>query len=130
MKYHVALVSPLVNALYKYDCDNYALGSDKETIRILVRAAEEGGRVLKALGYTKRQPFVFNLFYWLPEMLVGKVVQGILRSKFAEIAFSLHARAAQDEMKELASEFRSLIVKTSEPTANIDTLESYGNLDI
>lgn len=125
LKYHVALVSPLVNALYKHDCDNYALAKDKKTIRVLVRAAKEGGRVLKALGYTKRHPFKFNLFYWLPEILVGKVFQGLLGSKFAEIGFALHARAAQDEMKELASDFRSLIVKTSVPTPNIDKLRSY-----
>ncbi len=125
LKYHVALVSPLVNALYKHDCDHYALAKDKETMRVLVRAAKEGGRALKALGYTKRYPFKFNLFYWLPEMLNVKAVQGLLNSKFAEVAFALHARAAQDEMKELAREFQSLIDKTSVETPNIDTLRSF-----
>ncbi len=124
LKYHVALVSPLVNALYKHDCDNYALAKDKKTIRVMVRAAKEGGRVLKALGYTKRYPFQFNLFYWLPEMLNVKAGQGLLRSKFAEVAFALHARAARDEMKDLAGEFQSLIDKTSVETPNISTLRN------
>ena len=125
LKYHVALVSPLGNALYKHDCDNYALAKDKETIRVLVRAAKEGGRVLKVLGYKKRYPFQFNLFYWLPEMLNVKAVHDLLASKFAEVAFALHARAAQDEMRALAGEFLSLIQKTSVKTPNIDTLRDY-----
>ena len=125
LKYHIALISPLVNALYKHGCDNYALARDKKTLQAMVRAAKEGGRVLKALGYTKRQPFQFNLFYWLPELLLVKAIQRLLGSKFAEIAFSLHARAAQDEMRELADEFRSLIERTSVETPNIDLLKNY-----
>jgi 2-dehydropantoate 2-reductase len=125
LKYHVALVIPLGNALYKHDCNNYALAKDKKTIRMMVRAVKEGGRVLKALGYTKRYPFQFNLFYWLPEILNVKAVQGLLESKFAEVGFALHARAARDEVRVLADEFQSLIDKTSVETPNIDTLRSF-----
>ena len=127
LKYHVALVSPLANALYKHECDNYALAKDRETIRVMVRAAKEGGSVLKALGYTKRQPFEFNLFYWLPEILSVKALKNLLKSKFAEVAFSIHARAAHDEMMELADEFHSLIEKTSFATPNIDLLRVYAD---
>lgn len=125
LKYHVALISPLANALYKHDCDNYALAKDKETMRAMVRAAKEGGRVLRALGYKKRYPFQFNLFYWLPEMLNVKAVQGLLESKFAEVGFALHARAARDEMKDLAVEFQSLIDETSVETPHIDKLRQF-----
>jgi 2-dehydropantoate 2-reductase len=125
LKYHVALVSPLVNALYKHDCDNYALAKDKATMRAMVRAAKEGGRVLHDLGYTKRQPFQFNLFYWLPEILNVKAVEGLLGSKFAEVAFARHARAARDEFGELADEFQSLVEQTSIATPNINLLRGY-----
>ncbi len=125
LKYHVALISPLVNALYKHGCDNYALTKDKATMRAMVRAAKEGGRVLHALGYTKRQPFQFNLFYWLPEILNVKAIEGLLGSKFAEVAFARHARAARDEMGELADEFQSLVEQTSIATPNIKLLRGY-----
>ncbi len=125
LKYHVALVGPLVNALYKHDCDNHALSRDKETLQMMVRAAKEGGSVLKVLGYTKRQPFQFNLFYWLPERLNVKALRRLLESRFAEVAFAMHAKAARDEMSELASEFRTLIEKTSLETPNIDRLRDY-----
>jgi len=127
LKYHIALVSPIANALYKHECDNYALAKDRETIRVMVRAAKEGGSVLKALGYTKRQPFEFNLFYWLPEILSVKALKDLLKSKFAEVAFSIHAGAAHDEMVQLSDEFRSLIEKTSVPTPNIDLLKVYAD---
>ena len=91
LKYHVALVSPLVGALYKHDCDNYRAAKDKETLSTMVKAAKEGGRVLRALGFKKRQPFQFNLFYWLPEFMIIMAVKGLLESKFAEVAFSMHA---------------------------------------
>ena len=125
LKYHVALVSPLVGALYKHDCDNYRAARDRETLRALVRAAREGGRVLRALGYTRRQPFAFNLFYWLPEFLNMIAVRRLLDSKFAEVAFAMHARSAKDEMKALASEFVALSARTSVETPNIDALRKY-----
>ncbi|NNE47516.1 MAG: hypothetical protein HKN37_12750 [Rhodothermales bacterium] len=128
LKYHVALISPLVNGLYKHDCSSYALAKDDATLRVMVRAAREGGVVLKALGNTKRHPFQFNLFYWLPEILNVKALQALLESKFAEIAFSMHAASARDEMRKLASEFQILIERTSIATPNIDLLRGYGEM--
>lgn len=125
LKYHVALVSPLVGALYKHDCDALRASKDRDTLRALVRAAKEGGRVLKTLGYTRRQPFAFNLFYWLPEFLSRMAVRRLLASKFAEIAFGMHAMAARDEMKALAEEFRELAASTPVATPNIDALRAY-----
>jgi 2-dehydropantoate 2-reductase len=125
LKYHFALINPLAGALYKHDCDNYKAAKDKETLRAMVRAAKEGGRVLRALGYRKRQPFEFNLFYWLPEFMSMKAVKGLLESKFAEVAFAMHAKAARDEIEDLAREFQELAAKTSVDTPNIDLLRKY-----
>ena len=125
LKYHAALVLPLASALYKHGCETHALSQDKDIIRMTIRAAKEGGRVLKALGYTKRYPFRFNLFYWLPEIVNVKAVQSLLKSRFAEVAFALHARAARDEVRELAEDFESLIRKTSTETPNLNKLRRY-----
>jgi len=125
LKYHVAMVSPLVCALYKHDYDNYQAAQDKETLRVLVRAAKEGCRVLRELGFSKRQPFELNLLYWLPEFMSVKALKRLLESKFAEVAFAMHAKAARDEMKDLAREFQELTTKTSMDTTNIDKLKIY-----
>lgn len=86
------------------------------------RPRKEGGSVLKALGYIKRQPFKWNLFYWLHEIVSVKVLEGLLGSKYAEVAFALHAKAAADEMRTLAEEFRVLVDQTKVATPNIDRL--------
>lgn len=125
LKYHVALVIPLVGALYKHDCDNYQVAQDKAALRALVRTAKEGGRVLRALGYKNRQPFEFNLFYWLPEFMSMMALKRLLESKFAEVAFAMHAQAARDEMEHLAREFQELTARTSIDTPNIDTLRKF-----
>ena len=83
--------------------------------------------MLGQLGYKKRQPFQFNLFYWLPEFMNMMAVKGLLESKFAEVAFAMHAKAARDEMKALACEFKELITKTSVDTPNIDALTGFSS---
>jgi replication initiation and membrane attachment protein DnaB len=93
----------------------------------LVRAAKEGGRVLRALGFRKRQPFEFNLIYWLPEFMSIMALKGLLESRFAEVAFAMHAKAARDEMEDIAREFQELIERTSVDTPNIDSLRNFIN---
>lgn len=124
LKYHVAFVLPIAGALLKC-VDNYKLAKDKDTIRSYIRAVKEGGRVLKAIGYKKRYPFKFNLFYWMPENVLINIMKQLFNSKFAEIGFMLHLNAAMDEMKELANEFKTLIDQTSIKTPNLDELINY-----
>ena len=52
LKYHAALVSPLVGALYKHDCDNYQAAKDKETLRAL----SEGANPSQSPRRHKRRP--------------------------------------------------------------------------
>lgn len=125
LKYHIAMVLPMCAGLLKNDCDNYKLAQSKEDIRQCLRGTKEAGNVLRALGHTKRQPFKLNLFYWMPEFLVVKIIKQILSSKFAEIAFAMHARAAADEFKEHADDFAALARKTSVKTPNMDQLRTY-----
>jgi 2-dehydropantoate 2-reductase len=125
LKYHAALVSPLVGALYKHDCDNYRAAKDKQTLRALIRAAKEGGHVVSALGFRKSEPFQFKLFKWLPEFMSMMAVKVLLESDFAKVAFTMHAKAARDEMKDLAREFQQLAATTTVDTPNIDTLRNY-----
>ena len=61
----------------------------------------------------------------LPEILNVKAIPGLLGSKFAEITFARHARAARDEMEELADMFQSRVEQTSMATPNIKLLRAY-----
>jgi len=124
LKYHVAMINPIARALLKCG-DNYKLANDKDTLKTYIRAVKEGGRVLKALGYKKRYPFKYNLFYWMPEGLLAIALKKFFSSKFVEIAFMLHLHAARDEMIELGIELKSLTKQTSIPTPNLDELLGY-----
>ena len=127
LKYHVALVSPLVGALYRHNCNNYELSKDKEALRLLVRAANEGARVLEELGFKESEPPQFKLMKWMPEFLSIMALKKMLESKFAEIAFAMHARSARDEMMQLSREFEALRKLTSIKTPNIHALvQDYG----
>lgn len=127
LKYHAALVLPIAFVLYKHDSDNYSLSRDRESIGKFIRACRETGTVLRKLGFKKRQPFKYNLFYWLPEFVTAGIFKQMFDSRFAEIAFAMHARDGIDEMMELTREFRILIEKAGVETPVFDKLS--GNLD-
>lgn len=122
LKYHAAFVIPIGLGIYRYGCDLKALASDKESLRLIVRSARECGNVLKAIGYTKRQPFKFNLFYWLPERITAKIFKKMLTSRYAEVAFAMHAAAARDEFAELTRDFMSLVDRTEVNTPSFNAL--------
>jgi hypothetical protein len=65
------------------------------------------------------------VFYWLPEFMMMKAVKQLLASRFAEVAFAMHARAARDEMKDLAREFQELAARTSIETASMNRLGEF-----
>lgn len=117
-------VGPIACALYKHDCNNYRVAEDGELLHLIVEGAKEGGRVLKALGFRKRQPFQFHLLYWLPKFLSEMALKKLIESKFAEVAFAMHARSARDEMETLVCEFSTLVERTSVETPNLDALRS------
>lgn len=122
LKYHAALVIPICCAIYRHEGDLAALSANEESLRLVVRACRECGNVLGELGFTKRQPFKFNLFYWMPEFVTAKIFRGIFSSKFAEIAYALHATSARDEFESLSEEFQTLAARTEVKTPNFNTL--------
>lgn len=122
LKYHGAFVIPIGLGIYRHRGNLEALASDRETLRLLVRAARECGNVLRALGFTKRQPFKFNLFYWMPQWVTAGIIRRMLGSRYADVAFALHAAAARDEFEELTEDFRSLIARTSVETPSFERL--------
>lgn len=122
LKYHGAFVIPIGLGIYRHRGDLKALASDRETLRRIIGAAKECGNVLRALGFTKRQPFKFNLFYWLPKWVTARIFRKMFRSRYAEVALALHAGSAHDEWEELTEDFRSLAGQTSITTPNFEQL--------
>lgn len=121
LKTHVAVVSPIANAIYTCDGDNYRLARSREGVTLCVRAIKEGFRVLRALDIPL-EPVKFKLLRWIPDGLLVAALQRTFGTRNAELVMARHANTARDEMKCLADEFRELTRQTSLTTPAIDRL--------
>jgi 2-dehydropantoate 2-reductase len=124
LKTHVALVSPVANALYAAGGDSFRLARTRDALVLMVRAIREGFDVLRALG-VPIEPRQYRLLAALPEPLWILLMQRRLATPDADLLLARHARHARDEMRELALEFRALARRTNVPTPAIDMLDGY-----
>ena len=122
LKYHFAFMGPTAGIIFKFDGDMKAVASDKEGIHLYCRACREAGNILRKVGYVKRQPFVFNLFYWLPRWLETKIFAKLFNSEEAEVKFGLHAKAVGPELLGLSEEFAELKARSGIKTPSLDAL--------
>jgi len=120
LKYHFAFMAPTAGVMLEKGGDLKAVAADKEAIRRYCRACREAGNVLRKVGYPRRQPTIFNLYYWLPRWLEPVVFGRLFGSPESEIRFGLHARAVGPELLELADEFRDLATQAGLATPTMD----------
>lgn len=124
LKTHVALVSPIANALYLAGGDNYRLADTRDGLVLMVRAVKEGLGVLTALNIPIT-PGGYRLLSWIPEPLIVAVLEKRLKSPQVELVLTRHANAARDEMTTLAEEFQVLALLSGKATPALDTLFAY-----
>lgn len=126
-KYHVALVSPVANALYMAGGDRTQLAQMPEALHLMVRAMREGFRVLRALDVPVT-PAKFRVWQWLPEPIQVAILRRWINTQHFEIVAVRHANAARDEMQRLARDFQALAHQAALETPAIDELETYIDL--
>jgi 2-dehydropantoate 2-reductase len=124
LKTHVAVVSPLANAVYMAGGDNYRLARTRDAVVLGIRAVREGFQVLRALSI-RITPGALRILEWLPEPLLVAALRRCLPTRQVELAVARHANAARDEMQQLADEFRLLTEAAAIPTPAIDRLRQY-----
>ena len=124
LKYHFAFVGPMAGAIFDHGGKMTAVVQDEAAIHQFCRACRQAGNVLRELGYYRRQPPIFNLFYWLPRWLEVPVFSKLFDSELSSIRFGLHAASpnARYEVRALARAFRSLIKQSSVPTPDLDLM--------
>ena len=125
LKYHFAFMAPTVGVIFKKGGDLRAVAADKESIHQYCRACREAGDVLRKVGYRKRQPPVFNLYYWLPRWLESPVFSKLFNSRSAEVRVGLHAPGVGPELLEMAEEFAELKAEAGMETPTLDSLLAY-----
>jgi 2-dehydropantoate 2-reductase len=126
LKTHVALISPLANAIYAAGGDRLRLARSRDALVLLVRSIREGLRVLEALG-VPITPGRYRVLAWLPEPLLVGILQRSVTSERFEVAAVRHAMAARDELEHLAGEFRFLARVVSASTPSMDYLAAFIN---
>lgn len=124
LKYHFAFVSPILLLLYKHDYSLDALVNCSESLRQFIMSCREMGDVLKQVGFKKRYPFKFNLFY-LPIGFLSKMLAKQINTEDFRYAFFTHARSASSEFSDLVKDFRALKAKTNIETPVFDGLCKY-----
>jgi 2-dehydropantoate 2-reductase len=124
LKTHVALVSPIANALYMMDGNIHQLANQRESVQLMLNAIWEGFQVLRSLDIPVT-PTRMRLLELLPEPLMVSLLQLVLNTDYADLVIARHANAARDEMKQLADEFRLLAHNSSLPTPSIDHLYAF-----
>lgn len=124
LKTHVALVSPIANALYLANGSNYRLARTRDGLLLLVCAVKEGLRVLNALNIPITPPH-YRVLAWIPEAPLVALLEKQLARPEAELVLANHANAARDEMRVLAEEFRGLVRQSGLSTPAIDALYCY-----
>jgi 2-dehydropantoate 2-reductase len=124
LKTHVAMVSPVANALYLAGGDNYRLARTRDGVVLMVRAVKEAFHVLHALE-VPITPFKFRVLPLIPEPLLVALLRRVLATESATTLLASHANSARDEMQQLADEFRTLTRASGVPTPALDQLYDY-----
>jgi 2-dehydropantoate 2-reductase len=122
LKYHFAFIAPTVGAVFKHGGEMKAVATEKDTIHQYCRACRQIGNVLRAVGYRKRQPGVFNLYYWMPRWLEPKVFAKLFGSEASATRFGLHARTIGPELLDMAADFEALKQEAGLDTPDLDAL--------
>ena len=122
LKYHFAFMAPTAGVIFEKAGDMGAVAADPAAIHLYCRACREAGDVLRKVGYRRRQPAVFNLYYWLPRWLEPMVFSKLFSSRSGEIRFGLHVATVGPELHEMAEEFAELKGNAETETPSLDAL--------
>ncbi len=124
LKCHLALVLPIVGAIYGADTDNYRLARTSGLLRLMWRGLKEAFIVIRRPGYPV-VPRSLSLLSRMPEWMALRFLRSRLGTLEAEISLAGHARAAREEMRHLASEFQVLVAESGLPTPSLELLNRY-----
>ncbi len=114
-RYHVALAVPFAYAMYLTGSCNYRLSRNREAVRMCLQGMREAFEVLGSLGYPMEPPKLRSLFI-IPEFILVRLFQRMLRSDVADIGMARHLRNASEEMEQLAAELFVLIRRSEMDT--------------
>jgi len=122
--YHVALVTPIANALYKCGGSNYTLAADRGVVREMILSVRECMRALRKKGL-KARPASLALLICIPLWLIVPKVCKIMGTPHIETVAARHAQNAREEMGFLYRELMDFIGDSGEKLTYTRELAEY-----
>jgi 2-dehydropantoate 2-reductase len=98
---HAAFIVPITCALRRANVDPRRLAADRQTLQLMVRAARQAFRVLRAAGNREIFGNLRARYLALPEAVAVTYWRHVLAGPNGELWFAAHARAAPEEMRTL-----------------------------
>lgn len=118
---HAAFVVPIAFALFRVEVDPARLAADPVSLRLMVLATRQAFGALRANG-NDEIPTNLRILYRLPTRVVIGYWRRVLNSPRGELWFGGHARAAREEMRELAEALQEALRRTKHPTPDLTLL--------
>ncbi len=129
LRYHVAIVAPLANALFMAGSCNYKLARNPQIIKKWLQGVREAFRVLKAHGFPV-EPSAFKFIFGMPDFILLPIIRRLLNTRLMDIAGARHARNAPEEMKQLSEELIILARDAGVETPVLNELHRYSDLSL
>ncbi len=124
LKYHIAIISPIANAICYDGGDNYSLSKNNNALSITVKAIREGVLALKSLQYPV-EPQKLKVMIKSPDRIVKRKLKKLLSSEMGKLSLYDHSQAAPEEMRKMAEEFQEIIKDSKVDTENLNRLYTY-----
>ncbi len=126
LRYHVALVGPLANAMYMAGGSNYNLADSPRIVRLGLKGMREAVKVLKAAGFPVEPP-ALKVMLAIPDFILTSIVRRLMATKLMEIGGARHANNAREEMTRLNEELLALAGKRGIETPAMKELHRYAD---
>ncbi len=129
LRYHVALVGPLANAMYMAGTCNYRLARHPQLIKKGLQGMREAMRVVRANGFPMDPP-ALKILLWIPDFILVLLFRRFLKTELLDIGGARHARNAREEMKKLNEELFAMAEKVGMETPVMKELHRYADPNV
>jgi 2-dehydropantoate 2-reductase len=123
-RYHMALGTPMTNAMYMAGSCNYRLARDRVALRTFIRGMREAFDVFQAHGF-RVEPKKMRQLAALPDFLLILLFRIVFRLRIMDIGGARHARNAREEMAQLSEQLLALADEAELPTPTLRELHRY-----
>ncbi len=126
LRYHVALVGPLANALYMAGGSNYRLAEKPRIVKLGLKGMREAVKVLKTSGFPVEPP-ALKVMLVIPDFILTPIVRRLMATKLMDIGGARHANNAREEMTRLNEELLAMAAERGIETPVMHELHRYAD---